>query len=103
MDLLLGLVMMVCGVMTLVKREIRLSASRIARGVPAVLTGLLLTLALPAAFLVQLGLGLLEQAGTRIVGEPARGLLTYAVLAGAAVVAVVVAFLGTRTSGDRAS
>lgn len=96
MDMLLGLLLMGFGIVTLVKKELRLSNAKIARGTPAMLAGVLLILALPIAFLVQTVLSAMSQAGTPLVDDATRSLLTYAILAVVAVAAFIVAFRGTR-------
>jgi hypothetical protein len=96
MDMLLGLLLMGYGIFTVVKKELKLSNEKTARGTPAVLAGVLLILALPIAFLAQMALTALSRAGTPLVGDITQTLLTYATLAVVTVVALVVAFRGTR-------
>jgi hypothetical protein len=93
--MLLGIVLMVVGILTLVRKELKLSDSRISRGAPARTAGIVLILALPVTYLVQIGLGLAERSGSPLVGEATRGTLSYAVLVVMAAAALAIAWRGT--------
>ena len=96
MDLLLGVILLVFGVVTLVRKELTLSSSRISRGAPARTAGIILVLALPVAYVLQTVLGVAERSGLNLVSEAARGTLTYVVLLVMTAIAVAIAFTGTR-------
>ena len=96
MDLLLGALLIVFGLVTLVKGELRLSSSRISRGSPARLAGVLLILALPIAFLAQLANSAMAAAGSPLLNPATSGVMTYVILMIVALVAFMIAFRGTR-------
>jgi hypothetical protein len=95
MDLLLGVLLIAFGVVTLVKGELKLSNSKISRGGPAKLAGVLLILALPIAFLAQMVNSAMNAAGTPLLDEATSAVMTYLVLIIVALVALVVALRGT--------
>ena len=95
MDLLLGVLLIAFGVITLVKGELKLSDSKISRGGPARLAGVLLILALPIAFLAQLANSAMAAAGNPLLDEATSAVMTYVILIVVALVALVIAFRGT--------
>lgn len=101
MDLLIAAVLFVFGAITMVKGELKLSKSKISRGGPARIAGLLLILALPIALLVSTGVAtVMAFTGRPLgVGDSPKWvrLLPHAVMVFVAVLALVVAFRGTGT------
>jgi hypothetical protein len=91
----------VCGIVTLVKGEVKLSAMRTSRGTPARLAGILMVLALPTALLVSL----ITSMGMVLAGHPVnvedrsvwRIMLPVAIMCVMAVLAFVVASKGSST------
>ena len=103
MDVILGLVMIVFGVLSLFRGELKISADSVATGARARAAAILLIIGLPLAFLVGLVRAAAEQAAHRpLFGEVLPGLLSYIVLFGCAVAAVVVVKLGSKNTSTGA-
>lgn len=98
MDIILGLVMMVFGIVGLVRRELKVSSDMVARGGRALAASIVLVVSLPLAFLAGFVRAIAERAAHGpIFGAVFPGLLTYIVLFVCAVAAVVIVRLGKDT------
>lgn len=94
MDLILGLILLVVGLVALVKGRFSFSRESVAVGPPARIAGAVLVAALPLAFIVNLILSALERGGTRIVPELYGGIVTYVVMVACIIIAVIIARKG---------
>lgn len=94
MDLILGLILLVIGLVALVKGRFSFSRESVAVGSPARIAGAVLVAALPLAFIVNLILSALERGGTRIVPELYGGIVTYVVMVACIIIAVIIARKG---------
>ena len=101
MDFLIGALLILFGIFTLMKGELKLSDSKISRGKPARIAGMLMILALPIAFLVSMVVpSVMVLAGRPVnVEDPStwERFLPIIVMLVVALVALVVAFRGTGT------
>jgi hypothetical protein len=99
MDLILGLIMMAVGIYAVAKKELKITAKAVSRGAPARNAGLVLICALPAVFLITIARRLVEQAsGTRMLGESASAISSYAMLVVFGVAALLLARKGAGTA-----
>lgn len=94
MDLVLGLILLVAGLVALVRGRFSFSKANVAVGSPARIAGAVLVAALPLAFIVNLTLSALERGGTRIVPELYGGIVTYVVIVVCTIIAVIIASKG---------
>ena len=94
MDLILGLVLLVVGLIALIKGRMSFSSESVSIGTPARIGGAILVAALPLAFLINIVLSALERSGTRIVPELYGGVVTYVVMVLCVIIAVIVARKG---------
>ena len=88
--------MLIAGIMTLKKGELKISSSSISRGKPARTAGLLLVVALPAILVVAaVGAFAMSTSGTEFKGvSGGLGFITWAILIGCMVAALVAARQG---------
>ena len=102
MDLILGLILLVVGLIAVVKGRFDFSRNAEVVGWPARAAGALLVLALPLAFVVQLVLSALQRGGVQLIPGGYDGVVTYFVLAACLAIAVLIARKGKVTYGESA-
>jgi hypothetical protein len=93
-DLILGLILVVVGLIALIRGRFSFSRESVALGPPARIAGAVLVAALPLAFIVNFILSALERGGTRIVPDLYGGVVTYVVMVACVIIAVIIARKG---------